>query len=177
LAGIAGVEFLAPLIEKGQRCGGGADFVAKIVRNAAVGVDGVEVRAQGLGEKPGGDVEVFVVGFGEVPTPGLGFFERRWGGRDAIGFGERSPALGEEFVVGQKGGRSGVQRLSSLARLFECHIHGLEPMQCSRDMQQSDSEIRILESRSFDFLRYSSVARDGQNPKSNRRSFDSPPPN
>ena len=36
---VTGVEFVLPLIEKFQRCGGVADFVAEIIRNAAVGVD------------------------------------------------------------------------------------------------------------------------------------------
>ena len=56
------------------------------------------MRAQGLGQKPRGYVEVFVVGLSEAAAVGAGFVE---GGRDvgdAIGGRKRGPALGEEFV-------------------------------------------------------------------------------
>jgi hypothetical protein len=58
------------LFEQGQGLIAIADFVAEIVGDAAVGVDGVEVRAQSFGQKPGGDVEVFVVRFGQMLAPG-----------------------------------------------------------------------------------------------------------
>jgi hypothetical protein len=85
---VASVEFLAPEVEEGERGFGVADFVSQIIRHAAVGVDRVEVRTEALGEKPGGYVEIFIVGFGEAAAPGAGFFE---GGRmvgDAVAGGQ-----------------------------------------------------------------------------------------
>ncbi len=60
-AAIAGVEFLSPEIEQSQRLLAVPHFVAEIVGDAAVGVDAVKVRAQALGQKPRGHVEIFVV--------------------------------------------------------------------------------------------------------------------
>ncbi len=59
----------------------------------------MKVRAQSLGQKPRGDVEVFVVRLGELPALGARLFER---GRDignAIACRQRGPSAGEEVVV------------------------------------------------------------------------------
>jgi hypothetical protein len=64
-----------PLIEEFERCGGVADFVAEIVRDAAVGVYVEEMLAQAAREKPGGDGEIFVVRAGEMSAVGAGFGE------------------------------------------------------------------------------------------------------
>jgi hypothetical protein len=61
---ITGVEFGLPLIEEFEGCSGIADFVAEIVRNAAVSVNVEEMLAQVAWQEPRGDREVFVVGAG-----------------------------------------------------------------------------------------------------------------
>ena len=95
---VAGVQFPAPQIEKRQSRGVVADFVAQIVGDAAVGVDGMKVRPQRLGQEPRGDVEVFVVRLGQVAAVGAGFFERGRNIGNAIARRQRSPAAGEEFI-------------------------------------------------------------------------------
>ncbi len=49
---VARIKFASPQIEQRQRLRGVADFVAKIVGDAAVGIDGMKMGAQGLGKKP-----------------------------------------------------------------------------------------------------------------------------
>ena len=49
---VAGIEFAAPEVEKSQGLCRVADLVAKIVRDAAVGVDRMEMRSQRLGQEP-----------------------------------------------------------------------------------------------------------------------------
>ncbi len=93
---VASVEFAAPEIEESQRLLCIADFVAEIVGNPAVGIDSMEVRAEALGQKPGCDVEVLVVCFGEVLAPGASFFERGSLVGNAIAGGEGGPSEREE---------------------------------------------------------------------------------
>src|ERR1039458_3845709 len=55
----------------------------------------MKMRAQSLGQKPRGDVKVFVVRFGELPAPGECLLSC---GRDignAIGCRQRGPSAGE----------------------------------------------------------------------------------
>ncbi len=86
---VAGVQFPGPTDREAPERGGRvADFVAQIVGDAAVGIDGMKVRPQRLGQKPRGDVEVFVVRLGQLPALGARFFER---GRD-VGNAIRRPA-------------------------------------------------------------------------------------
>ena len=72
---VAGVEFGAPEIEEGEGGLGVADFIPQIIRHAAVSVDGVEVGPKALGQEPGSDVEIFIMGFREAAAPGTRFFE------------------------------------------------------------------------------------------------------
>ena len=74
---VAGIELAAPKIEKRQSRGAVGNLVAKIVGDAAVGVDGVEVRTQRPGQKPCCDVEVFVVRLGQPAAIGAGLVKRR----------------------------------------------------------------------------------------------------
>ncbi len=55
------IQLALPPIEQFQRAGRVANFVTKIIRPAAIRVDIVEILVQRFGEKPGYDVEVFVV--------------------------------------------------------------------------------------------------------------------
>jgi hypothetical protein len=99
LAAIAGVEFGSPKVEEGEGGFGVADFVAEVVRDAAISVDGVEVGAKALRKKPGSYVEIFVMGFGEVAAPGAGFLKGRRYRRDAVVRGKGGPSLFEQFLA------------------------------------------------------------------------------
>ena len=52
-----------------------------------------------FGQEPRGDVEIFVVGLGQVPAPGAGFVERRRNVGNAVAGGKRGPAAGEEGLL------------------------------------------------------------------------------
>jgi hypothetical protein len=58
---IAGVQFFAPLFEEGQRLFTVAYFVAKIVGDSAVGINGMKVRTKLLGKEPARDMKVLVM--------------------------------------------------------------------------------------------------------------------
>jgi hypothetical protein len=60
----------------------------------------VEVGAESVGEKPGGNVEIFVMGLGEAAAPGAGFVEGGWGRGDAVVRGKGGPALFEQSMSG-----------------------------------------------------------------------------
>jgi hypothetical protein len=94
---VAGVQFLAPLIEQRQRLRAVADLIAQIVRDAAVGIDGMKVRAQRLGQKPRSHVEVFVVRLGQMLAPGARLIQRRRDCGNAIAGRQRGPALLQQF--------------------------------------------------------------------------------
>jgi hypothetical protein len=79
---VAGVEFALPLIEKFERGGCVADFVAEVVGDAAIGVNVEEMLSQVSRKKPAGDGEVFVVRAGEVGAVGASFSESRCSGWD-----------------------------------------------------------------------------------------------
>jgi len=96
---VAGIEFAAPEVEEGEGLRGVANFVAEIIRDAAIGVDGVEVGSEALGQEPGGDVEILVVSFGEVLAPGTGFGEGGCFIGNAIGRWESRPATSEEGLL------------------------------------------------------------------------------
>ena len=96
---VAGIEFATPQIEQRQRLRGVANFVAQIVGDAAVGVDGMKVRTQRLGQKPRGDVEILVVRLGQPLAPGARFFERRRNIGNAITGRKRSPAASDQFAL------------------------------------------------------------------------------
>ena len=84
--GVAFAQHGAPF---GEQTGGGCGvgyFVAEVVGDAAEGVDAFEVGPDAFGQEPGGDVEVFVVGGGQVSAPGLGLGEGgARGGRGVVG--------------------------------------------------------------------------------------------
>ena len=67
-AGVAGVEFALPLIKEFEGGGGVSDFVAEIVRDAAVGVDVEEMLAQAAGQEPASDGEILVMRAREAGT-------------------------------------------------------------------------------------------------------------
>jgi hypothetical protein len=73
---VAGVQLLIPLLEQCQRLLAIANLVAEVVRDAAIGIDGVEVRAKLFGQKPTGYVEVFVVRLGQMLAPGASLSQR-----------------------------------------------------------------------------------------------------
>ena len=49
---IAGIQFAAPQIKQRRGLRRSTHLVAQIVGDAAVGIDGVKVRTQSLGQKP-----------------------------------------------------------------------------------------------------------------------------
>lgn len=59
----------------------------------------MEVRAQALGQEPCGNVEVLVVGFGEVFAPCAGFVESGGLVGDAVARGKRSPGTSDQVVI------------------------------------------------------------------------------
>ena len=69
---IAGVEFGFPFVEQEKRSLSVAGFVSEVVGDAAVGINVVEMLAQALGKKPGGDGEIFVMRAGEAFAVGVG---------------------------------------------------------------------------------------------------------
>ena len=93
-AGVAGVEFALPLIEEFEGGGGVSDFVAEIVRDAAVGVDVEEMLAQAAGQEPASDGEVLVMRAREAGT----VFTRS---------GESGCSCGNGVVRGQAGPSEG----------------------------------------------------------------------
>ena len=63
---VASIELKLPLVEQRQGASGIADFVAKIVGDAAIGIDVQEILTKLLGEEPGGNGKVFVMRAGEL---------------------------------------------------------------------------------------------------------------
>ncbi len=104
---VAGVQFAAPQIEQRKGLRGVAHFVAQIVGDAAVGVDGVKMRTQRLGQKPRGHVEVLVVRLGQLLAPGASLFKR---GRH----------IGNAIIGGQRGPAARMSASRSLACLSGC---------------------------------------------------------
>ena len=97
---VAGVELAAPEIEQRKGLLGVAHFVTQIVGDAAIGVDGMKMRAQIPGQKPRGDVEVFIVRLGQLLAPGLSLFKRGRDVRNAIIGGQSGPAaLNERLAI------------------------------------------------------------------------------
>ena len=85
-AAVAKPELFAPPVEQRERLSPVAGFVAEIVGNAAVRINGMEVLAEPRGEEPAGDMEIFVMGFGQAAAPGLRLPEHgRFGGRAILG--------------------------------------------------------------------------------------------
>ena len=80
LAFVASIEFALPPIEQLDSAHWVGNFIAEIVRPTAVSVDVVKVLVEFLGQKPGNNIEVFVVVGGE---PACVFL--RGGGRAAGG--------------------------------------------------------------------------------------------
>ena len=81
-----------PRAEKLERTRGILDFVADVVRPAAVGVDIVKMLMQAAREEPGNDAKIFVVMCGEPARVALGFGDAATQRRQAAGnfeFGRR----------------------------------------------------------------------------------------
>src|SRR5947209_6120927 len=64
-AAVACIQFLVPLVEQLEGELRVSGLVAKIIGNAAVGIDAVEMWTEALGEKPRCYVEVFIVRGGQ----------------------------------------------------------------------------------------------------------------
>src|SRR6185437_4296022 len=74
-------------------------FVAQIVTDAAVGIDGLEMRPQRLGQKPRRDMKVLVMRLGQ-PTAVRQSFPQRWRFvGNAVRSRERFPAPGSQFLL------------------------------------------------------------------------------
>ena len=89
------------------------------------------MRAQSFGQKPRGDMEVFVVRLGQLPAPGARFFERWRNLRNAIAGRQRGPAAGEQLVVSSSAFKSlgshsyfSESRESSLIQGSDSRRHG-----------------------------------------------------
>ena len=95
---VAGIELGLPFIEQGEGCGGIADFVTEVVRDAAIGIDVQEILAQGLRKEPCGYGKIFVVGAGELAAVFLGFGERGGGCRDGVASGQTGPGPAERYA-------------------------------------------------------------------------------
>jgi hypothetical protein len=94
---VAGIEFAAPQVKQRQCLRRRAHLVAQIVGDAAVGVDGVKVRTQRLGQKPRGYMEVFVVRLGQCGTRRAPL--RAWAQpRECDSGGQRGPAARKQLV-------------------------------------------------------------------------------
>ena len=77
LAPVAGVEFPAPQIQQRERLLAIPYLIAQVIRDAAVGIDAVEVRPQPGRQKPRGHMEILVVGGGQALAVGARLFKRR----------------------------------------------------------------------------------------------------
>ena len=120
---VAGVEFPAPQVEKRESLGFVGDLIAEIVGDAAIRVDGIEVRLQIRGQEPCGDVEVFVVRLGQVATVLAGLIERGRSCGNSIARRERIPAAGDKFIRRWLG-CSGVQWSSGLISIISLTRRG-----------------------------------------------------
>src|SRR5688572_14440293 len=82
---IGGVKSRFPGVEKVERVLLVGDLIAEIVGDATVSVDAVEMRAQALGQKPGGDGKILVVRPRQALAPRLRLGKRRpLGGRTVL---------------------------------------------------------------------------------------------
>src|SRR5579872_1333671 len=68
---------MLPFVQQRQRLRGVADFIAEIIRNAAIGVDIVEMLMQMLRQKPRHYRKVFVVTLGQALAVGIRLSQRR----------------------------------------------------------------------------------------------------
>jgi len=82
---VTGIEFVFPPIEQRERSESVRHFVAEVVGLAAIGINIVQVLVQFLGQKPGNDVEVFVVMCCQPACIGLGLGGRTASGRRFFG--------------------------------------------------------------------------------------------
>jgi hypothetical protein len=96
---IASVQLAAPLVKQSQGLCRRAYLISQIVRDPAVGINGVEVGAQHFGQKPCGYMKVFIMRLGQIAAPGAGFFERWRHCRNAIGGGQGIPATRKQFFT------------------------------------------------------------------------------
>src|SRR5579871_3988079 len=100
---VTGVKFTLPLIEKFERGGCIADFIAEIVRDPAVRVHVVKVLTQPGWKKPCGNGEIFVMRAGKLGAVSLSLFEARCCRRDRIARRKAAPAEGCRILRCQLG--------------------------------------------------------------------------
>ena len=99
LAAITGVELPAPQIEQRQGLLAIPHLIAQVIRDAAVGIDAVEVRPQPGGQKPRGHMKVLVVGGGQSLAVGARLFQGRALLGDAVFRRQRGPAAFYQFPI------------------------------------------------------------------------------
>jgi hypothetical protein len=83
-ASVTRIKLTLPLIKEFEGGGGVSDFVAEIVRDAAVGVDVEEMLAQAAGQEPTSDGEIFIMRAREAGTVFTRLNERGGRGGDSV---------------------------------------------------------------------------------------------
>ncbi len=99
LTAVTGIELAAPQIEQRQRLLSIPYLIAQVIRDAAVGIDAVEVRAQPGGQKPRGHMKVLVVGGGQPLAVGARLFQSWALLGDAVFRRQRGPAALYQFPI------------------------------------------------------------------------------
>jgi hypothetical protein len=99
LTAVTGVELAPPQIQQRQGLLAIPHLIAQVIRDAAVGIDAVEMRPQPDGQKPRGHMKVLVVRGGQPLAVGTRLFQGRTLLGDAVFRRQRGPTALYQFPI------------------------------------------------------------------------------